>query len=169
MKQTYRALSCFLIDFWDHTECEPHTDPATVQQLQTLPVEKGQSKCFHLAGQQGGRVCFVHAVLGTSLTNNKEVRGWGWGWGVMYVRWVCCVWGGGHSSASTWRGNKGGGDSGTAADPTCQEGTVQVLPPGREHRGAGCALCTLSGNHTDKQQRGEGGKRQGRHCVKSES
>jgi hypothetical protein len=34
MKQTYRALTCFLIDFWDHQECEPHTNPATVQELQ---------------------------------------------------------------------------------------------------------------------------------------
>lgn len=34
MKQTYRALTCFLIDFWDHTECEPHTNPTTVQELQ---------------------------------------------------------------------------------------------------------------------------------------
>lgn len=73
MKQTYRALTCFLIDFWDHQECEPHTNPATVQQLQTLPVEKGQSKCFNLAGPQGGRVCFVHAVLGTSLVANPDV------------------------------------------------------------------------------------------------
>lgn len=125
MKQTYRALTCFLIDFWSHTECEPHTNPATVQELQvictgrgggggpsythgegaggqpsavsiclclfaaatesdtslvcpppsvqTLPVEKGQSKCFHLQGPQGGRVCFVHVVLGTSLTANREV------------------------------------------------------------------------------------------------
>lgn len=77
MKQTYRALTCFLIDFWDHQECEPHTNPATVQELQTLPVEKGQSKCFHLQGPQGGRVCFVHAVLGTSLTANREVAGGG--------------------------------------------------------------------------------------------
>jgi len=73
MKQTYRALTCFLIDFWDHQECEPHTDPATVQQLQSLPVEKGQSKCFNLLGPKGGRICFVHAVIGTTLVANPDV------------------------------------------------------------------------------------------------
>lgn len=71
-KTLYRALSCFLYDFWDQKECEASTDAAAVQQLYNLPLQPGASKCFHLF--DGGRVCVVYAVIGTSLANNNEVR-----------------------------------------------------------------------------------------------
>lgn len=70
-KSLYRALACFLFDFWNQKECEASTNAAAVQQLYKLPMQPGQSKCFHLLG--GGRVCVVYAVIGTSLTNNKQV------------------------------------------------------------------------------------------------
>lgn len=70
-KQLFRALQCFLIDFWDGTECAVSANKADVDDLNKLPTRPGESKCFNLAGD--GRVCFVHAVLGTSLVDSKEV------------------------------------------------------------------------------------------------
>lgn len=72
-KQLYRALQCFLLDFWDHKECEAGTDASAVQQLYNLPRAPGQSQCFNLLGAAGGRVCIVHAVLGTSLLGNPSL------------------------------------------------------------------------------------------------
>uniref|UniRef100_A0A383VEF6 Uncharacterized protein n=1 Tax=Tetradesmus obliquus TaxID=3088 RepID=A0A383VEF6_TETOB len=74
-KVLYRALGCFLIDFHGQKECEPSSDAAAVQQLRKLPAAPGQSKCLHLLG--GGRICIVHAALGTALVNNKEVAAGG--------------------------------------------------------------------------------------------
>ncbi|WIA44224.1 hypothetical protein OEZ86_010535 [Tetradesmus obliquus] len=74
-KVLYRALGCFLIDFHGQKECEPSSDAAAVQQLRKLPAAPGQSKCLHLL--DGGRVCIVHAALGTALVNNKEVASGG--------------------------------------------------------------------------------------------
>lgn len=41
-------------------------------QLDKLPVMPGSPRCFNLVGS--GRVCLIHAVLGTSLLNNSQVR-----------------------------------------------------------------------------------------------
>jgi hypothetical protein len=71
-KQLFASLQCFLLDFYDGKECKVSADPAVVQQVNTLPVMPGQSKCIHLMG--GTRICFVHVVMGTSLVNNPEVR-----------------------------------------------------------------------------------------------
>jgi hypothetical protein len=73
-KTFYRALQCFLIDFWGQRECATTTDPELLQQLQQLPAAPGQTYCLHLTGALGGRVCLVHVVLGTSLLNSTEVR-----------------------------------------------------------------------------------------------
>jgi hypothetical protein len=48
-----------------------------VQQLYNLPAAPGQSKCFHLLGKGGGRICMVHMVLGTSLVSNSQVAAGG--------------------------------------------------------------------------------------------
>jgi hypothetical protein len=40
-----------------------------------LPLRPGEAKCFNLVGD--GRVCFVHAILGTTLLNNNAVAGGG--------------------------------------------------------------------------------------------
>uniref|UniRef100_A0A383VCQ2 Trichome birefringence-like N-terminal domain-containing protein n=1 Tax=Tetradesmus obliquus TaxID=3088 RepID=A0A383VCQ2_TETOB len=72
-KTLYRALQCFLFDFWDQRECEASAAAADVQALYNLPAAPGQSKCFHLLGKGGGRVCMVHAVLGSSLVGNSQV------------------------------------------------------------------------------------------------
>lgn len=63
-KSLYRALQCFLLDFWNHQECESSPESWKVDQLLKLPAAPGQSYCFHLLGPGGGRVCVVHAVLG---------------------------------------------------------------------------------------------------------
>ena len=73
-KSLYRALQCFLIDFWkNQAECEASTDAQAVEQLKKLPVADGDSQCIQLRGPAGGRICIVHVVLGTSLVNNKQV------------------------------------------------------------------------------------------------
>eukprot|EP00878_Enallax_costatus_P004577 GHUV01004818.1.p1 GENE.GHUV01004818.1~~GHUV01004818.1.p1 ORF type:complete len:331 (+),score=42.07 GHUV01004818.1:54-995(+) len=72
-KSFYKALQCFLIDFWPAKECETSPNAQAVQELYNLPVSPGQSKCFHLLGDGGGRVCMVHVVLGTSLVNNPQI------------------------------------------------------------------------------------------------
>jgi hypothetical protein len=74
-KVLYRALTCFLIDFHNHKECEPSSDPTAVQQLRKLPAAPGQSKCVHLL--DGGRICIVHAALGNALAGNKDVAAGG--------------------------------------------------------------------------------------------
>ncbi|KAI8471060.1 MAG: hypothetical protein J3K34DRAFT_520821 [Monoraphidium minutum] len=74
-KQLYKALQCALIDFWDGNECKVTKDDALMQQLDTLPVQRGNSRCFHLIGN--GRVCITHAVLGTSLLDNSQVANGG--------------------------------------------------------------------------------------------
>jgi hypothetical protein len=76
-KTLYRALQCFLFDHWDQQECEASSVTSDVQQLYNLPAAPGQSKCFHLQGKGGGRVCMVHAVLGTSLVDNSQVAAGG--------------------------------------------------------------------------------------------
>lgn len=72
-KTMYRALQCFLLDFWNHKECEVGPDSNAVQQLYNLPAAPGQSKCFHLIGQGGGRVCMLHVVLGEYLVANPSL------------------------------------------------------------------------------------------------
>jgi hypothetical protein len=61
-KALYKALQCFLLDFWNHQECRTSPDWDAQEQLYNLPAAKGQSKCIHLFN--GGRICMVHAVLG---------------------------------------------------------------------------------------------------------
>jgi hypothetical protein len=63
-----RALQCFMIDFWDGTECKVSGAPGAAEEIDNLPTRPGESKCIHLAGN--GRVCFIHVVLGTSLVNS---------------------------------------------------------------------------------------------------
>jgi hypothetical protein len=72
-KSMYKALQCFLIDYWNHQECETSTDAAAVQQLFNLPERSGFQKCLHLMGPGGGRICIVEVVLGTSFVGNKKV------------------------------------------------------------------------------------------------
>jgi hypothetical protein len=73
-KTFYRALQCFMLDFWENqAECESNSDASAVAQLQKLPVRPGDSQCIHLRGPSGGRICIVHVVLGSSLVNNKQV------------------------------------------------------------------------------------------------
>eukprot|EP00775_Hariotina_reticulata_P008138 gene8138-8332_t len=74
-KALYKALQCFLLDFWNHQECRTTPDWAAQEQLYNLPAAKGQSKCIHLFN--GGRICMVHAVLGTSLVNNNQIAAGG--------------------------------------------------------------------------------------------
>jgi hypothetical protein len=71
-KSLYRALQCFLLDFWDHTECTVGGSEDDAAALRALPASEGISNCFHLTGAGGGRVCMVHVVLATSLVNNTE-------------------------------------------------------------------------------------------------
>ncbi|KAF6266055.1 hypothetical protein COO60DRAFT_640959 [Scenedesmus sp. NREL 46B-D3] len=73
-KTFYWALQCFLIDFWDHRECQASSLPEASMQLRRQPAKQGLSNCIHLLGRGGGRVCMVEAVLGTNLVNNTEVR-----------------------------------------------------------------------------------------------
>jgi hypothetical protein len=80
-KSLYKALQCFLIDFWNHQECETSTDSSAVQQLFNLPERNGYQKCLHLMGPGGGRICIVEVVLGTSFVGNKKVRWDEWGGG----------------------------------------------------------------------------------------
>jgi hypothetical protein len=72
-KTFYRALQCFLIDFWDHTECQASPQDSFNAQLLRQPVKEGLNNCIHLLGDGGGRICMVEAVLGTNLVNNTEV------------------------------------------------------------------------------------------------
>jgi len=76
-KQLMRALQCFMIDFWDGTECKVSAEAGAVEELDNLPTRPGESKCIHLAGN--GRICFVQVVLVTSLINNPAVSGVGCG------------------------------------------------------------------------------------------
>ncbi|KAF6261763.1 hypothetical protein COO60DRAFT_1636588 [Scenedesmus sp. NREL 46B-D3] len=69
----YRALQCFLLDFWDHQECQATLDSEANAQLADLPAAAGGAYCFHLLGPATGRVCMVHSVLGTSLVENPQV------------------------------------------------------------------------------------------------
>jgi hypothetical protein len=69
----YRALQCFLLDFWDHQECQSTLDDEANAQLAKMPAAPGGAYCFHLLGAATGRVCMVHVVLGTSLVDNPEV------------------------------------------------------------------------------------------------
>ena len=71
-KQLYRALQCFLIDFWPgQAECAVSASRGDVARLDDLPTRPGETKCFNVLG--GGRVCQVHNVLGDSLLDNKNV------------------------------------------------------------------------------------------------
>lgn len=73
-KTLYRALQCFLFDFWDHHECRVSTQPDDVAALLHQPAADGISNCFHLTGAGGGRVCMIHVVLATNLINNTQVN-----------------------------------------------------------------------------------------------
>lgn len=75
-KAMYKALQCFLIDFWNHQECETSTDSSAVSQLFNLPERSGFQKCLHLLGPGGGRICIVEVVLGTSFVGSKQVSCW---------------------------------------------------------------------------------------------
>ncbi|KAI8468653.1 MAG: hypothetical protein J3K34DRAFT_426509 [Monoraphidium minutum] len=74
-KQLFKAMQCFLIDFWDQAECAASPEDWVNAGLNALPVKKGESKCIHLMGE--GRICYVGAVLGTSLLENPQVAGGG--------------------------------------------------------------------------------------------
>jgi len=74
-KQLFKALQCFLIDFWDQQECLVSPNATLERALDKLPAAPGESKCIHLLGD--GRVCIVGAVLGTSLLDNPQVAGGG--------------------------------------------------------------------------------------------
>ncbi|KAF6252248.1 hypothetical protein COO60DRAFT_544594 [Scenedesmus sp. NREL 46B-D3] len=76
-KTLYRALQCFLYDFWGQSECDISTDPKDVQDFSKQPAAAGVSNCFHLAGAGGGRVCIIHVALTSSLVNSAEVAGGG--------------------------------------------------------------------------------------------
>ncbi|WIA19825.1 hypothetical protein OEZ85_005733 [Tetradesmus obliquus] len=69
----YRAMQCFLMDFWSHQECKPSMDDAANAALANMPVVPGGANCFHLTEVAGGRVCVVHSVKGTNLLNNPKV------------------------------------------------------------------------------------------------
>ena len=73
-KAFYKAIQCFLIDFWNHQECETSTDSGATSQLFNLPERSGFQKCLHLMGPGGGRICIVEVVLGTSFVDNNKVR-----------------------------------------------------------------------------------------------
>jgi hypothetical protein len=81
-KSLYKALQCFLIDFWNHQECETSSDSGAVSQLFNLPERSGFQKCLHLMGPGGGRICIVEVVLGTSFANSDRVSGVEGGGGV---------------------------------------------------------------------------------------
>jgi hypothetical protein len=70
----YRALQCFLLDFWDQQECQATLDSEANAQLANMPAAPGGAYCFHLLGPASGRVCMVHVVLGTSLVENPQVQ-----------------------------------------------------------------------------------------------
>ena len=70
-KQLFRALQCFLYDFWDGQECKAAADEALVRDLDNLPAMPGESKCIHLAGNS--RVCRLGVVLGSSLAGNAAL------------------------------------------------------------------------------------------------
>lgn len=74
-KTFYRALQCFLYDFWEQKECQISTDPQDVTDFLKLPAADGVSNCFHLSGEGGGRICIIHVALATSLLNSTEVSG----------------------------------------------------------------------------------------------
>ncbi|KAF8066185.1 Wdr54 [Scenedesmus sp. PABB004] len=69
----YRALGCFLLDFWDHRECEVAPNATLAAQLQDLPYSSKVTNCIHLLGPAGGRVCMVPTVVGTLLANSSQV------------------------------------------------------------------------------------------------
>jgi hypothetical protein len=70
----YRALQCFLFDFWSQQECQATLDSVANAQLADMPAAPGGAYCFHLLGPASGRVCMVHVVLGTSLVENPQVK-----------------------------------------------------------------------------------------------
>jgi hypothetical protein len=72
-KAFYKAIQCFLIDFWNHQECETSTDSGATSQLFNLPERSGFQKCLHLMGPGGGRICIVEVVLGTSFVDNNKI------------------------------------------------------------------------------------------------
>ncbi|WIA19826.1 hypothetical protein OEZ85_005734 [Tetradesmus obliquus] len=69
----YRALQCFLLDFWNQQECQATLDSQAEAQLADMPAAPGGAYCFHLMGAASGRVCMVHVVLGSSLVENPQV------------------------------------------------------------------------------------------------
>ena len=61
-KDLYKALKCFLIEFWDLVQYEVASRNHTLlHHLETLPGY-GEPRCIVLP--QGGRVCQVHAIQG---------------------------------------------------------------------------------------------------------
>ncbi|WIA23718.1 hypothetical protein OEZ85_000404 [Tetradesmus obliquus] len=76
-KTLYRALQCFLFDFWNQKECKISTDPQDVADIAKQPAQEGVSNCFHLTGAGGGRICIISVALTSSLVNNTAVAGGG--------------------------------------------------------------------------------------------
>uniref|UniRef100_A0A383VEI9 Uncharacterized protein n=1 Tax=Tetradesmus obliquus TaxID=3088 RepID=A0A383VEI9_TETOB len=76
-KTLYRALQCFLFDFWNQKECKISTDPQDVADIAKQPAQEGVSNCFHLTGSGGGRICIISVALTSSLVNNTAVAGGG--------------------------------------------------------------------------------------------
>jgi len=70
-KDLYKSMQCFLMDFWPHTECKPHTDSYLVKVLYDIPVQSGQSKCIHMPGLT--RICMVRTVLGQQYVSDKSI------------------------------------------------------------------------------------------------
>ncbi|WIA16302.1 hypothetical protein OEZ85_013003 [Tetradesmus obliquus] len=73
-KNTFTALRCFMLDFWDHSqgECQASSIALLQQQLEKAALRghiyNTPPRCLHLIG--GGRICLVHSPMGTTLLND---------------------------------------------------------------------------------------------------
>lgn len=78
MKNTYTAIRCIMLDFWDHSkgECAASPDPSMQLELHKAELyaprklslsEITEPRCIHIIG--GGRICFLHAVRGEVLVS----------------------------------------------------------------------------------------------------
>jgi hypothetical protein len=86
MKNTYTAIRCVMLDFWDHSQGECAASSDAAQQLELHKAELfaprkltlmdiTEPRCIHLLG--GGRICFLHAVRGEVLVSgDRQVRRW---------------------------------------------------------------------------------------------
>jgi hypothetical protein len=85
-KNTFSALRCFMLDFWDHNqgECQASSIQLLQQQLEKAALRghiyNTPPRCLHLIG--GGRICLVHSPIGTTLLNSDPYvssgRIWWW-------------------------------------------------------------------------------------------